>query len=71
MEAISVWVRKGGEWAIIHRCGICGHLSSNRCAADDNPLKLMSVALKPLGNPPFPLERIEELTVLMAGAGKI
>jgi len=61
MEAISVWVRKGGEWAIIHRCRVCGHLSSNRSAADDSPLKLMSLALKPLGNPPFPLERIEEL----------
>ncbi|MCL2204355.1 MAG: RNHCP domain-containing protein [Defluviitaleaceae bacterium] len=56
MEAIGVWVRKGGEWAVIHRCKICGHISSNRIAADDNPLKLMSMALKPLGNPPFPLE---------------
>ena len=65
MEAIGVWVRKNGEWAIIHRCKICGHLSSNRSAADDNPLILMSVALKPLGNPPFPLERIDELTALM------
>ena len=66
MEAISVWVRKGGEWAIIHRCRICGQLSSNRTAADDNPLILMSVALKPLGNPPFPLERIEELSAFMS-----
>jgi len=65
MEAIGVWVRKGGEWAIIHRCNVCGHISSNRIAADDNPLSLMSIALKPLGNPPFPLERIEELTALM------
>lgn len=56
MEAISVWVRKNGEWAILHRCRICGHISSNRIAADDNPLKLMSIAVKPLGNPPFPLE---------------
>ena len=67
MEAIGVWVRKGGEWAIIHRCRICGHLSSNRCAADDNPVMLMSVALRPLGNPPFPLERMEELCVLLDG----
>ena len=65
MEAIGVWVRKGGEWAIIHRCRVCGHISSNRIAADDNPLTLMSIALKPLGNPPFPLERIDELTELM------
>ncbi|MCL1823777.1 MAG: RNHCP domain-containing protein [Oscillospiraceae bacterium] len=71
MEAIGVWVRKGGEWAIIHRCKQCGHISSNRCAADDNPLKLMSVALKPLSNPPFPIERIEELTALMGGEGQL
>ena len=65
MEAIGVWVRKGGEWAIIHRCKICGHISSNRIAADDSPLALMSIAMKPLGNPPFPLSRIEELSRLM------
>ena len=28
MEAIGVWIRRGGEWAIIHRCRICGELSS-------------------------------------------
>ena len=67
MEAIGAWIRKGGEWAIIHRCRICGHLSSNRIAADDSPLKLMSLALKPLGSPPFPIERIEELTELLGG----
>lgn len=71
MEAICVWVRKNGEWAIIHRCKICGHLSSNRVAADDNPLKLMSIAMRPLSNPPFPIERIEELTEMMAGDGRL
>ena len=35
MEPVAVWVRKNGEWAIIHRCKICGTLSSNRIAADD------------------------------------
>lgn len=58
MEPISVWVRKGGEWAIIHRCRICGALCSNRIAADDNPLLLMSIAVKPLSMPPFPLSMI-------------
>ena len=48
MEPVAVWVRKGGEWAIIHRCKRCGKLSSNRVAADDNPMKLMSIAMKPL-----------------------
>ena len=59
MEPISVWVRKGGEWAIVHRCKRCGHLSSNRIAADDNPVKLMSIAVKPLAEPPFPLEGLQ------------
>ena len=45
MEPIAVWVRGKGEWAIIHRCRRCGALSSNRVAADDNPMKLMSIAL--------------------------
>lgn len=71
MDPVSVWVRKNGEWAIVHRCRRCGHLSSNRVAADDNPMKLMSIALKPLTQPPFPLERIEELTALMGGDGCI
>ena len=62
MEPIAVWVRNNGEWAIIHRCKRCGKLSSNRVLADDNPVKLMSIALKPLANPPFPIERIRALT---------
>ena len=71
MDPIGVWVRKNGEWAVIHRCRRCGKLSSNRVAADDNPMKLMSIALKPLTLPPFPLERIQELTVLMGGDGSL
>ena len=71
MEPIAVWVRGKGEWAIIHRCRRCGALSSNRVAADDNPMKLMSIALKPLCEPPFPLERIEEMTALLGGADVI
>jgi hypothetical protein len=71
MEPISVWVKKGGEWAVIHRCKRCGCLNQNRSAADDNPLKLMSLAMKPLGSPPFPLDKIEELTALMGGEGRL
>lgn len=71
MEPVAVWIRKGGEWAIIHRCRRCGKFSSNRIAADDNPMKLMSIAMKPLASPPFPLERIEEMTRLMGGGGSM
>lgn len=71
MEPVSVWVRNKGEWAIIHRCRMCGTFSSNRVAADDNPIKLMSIAMKPIGNPPFPVEKIEEMTRLMGGEGSL
>lgn len=71
MEPIAVWVRKNGEWAVIHRCRICGELSSNRIAADDNPMKLMSIAMKPVALQPFPLEKLEEMTRLMGGDGKL
>ena len=40
---------------------------SNRVAADDNPMKLMSIAMKPIGHPPFPIDRIEEMTRMMGG----
>ena len=71
MEPVSVWVKKNGEWAIIHRCKRCGSFSSNRIAADDNPMKLMSIAMKPISQPPFPLEKIEEMTRMMGGEGSL
>ncbi|MCF2595678.1 RNHCP domain-containing protein [Pseudoflavonifractor phocaeensis] len=71
MDPIGVWVRKGGEWAVIHRCRGCGKLDSNRTAANDDPMKLMSIALRPLAEAPFPLERIEELVALMGGEGSL
>ena len=71
MEPVAVWVRKNGEWALIHRCRRCGALSANRVAVDDNPMKLMSIALRPLCAPPFPLERIEELAACMDGDSRL
>ena len=58
MEPIAVWIRRGGEWAIVHRCQKCGALRSNRVASDDNELALMSLAVRPLAMPPFPLDRL-------------
>lgn len=69
MDPIAVWVRNNGEWAILHRCRRCGKIVSNRCAADDNPMKLMSIAMKPLCEPPFPLERIQEMSDAMGYVG--
>jgi len=59
MEPVAVWVRKQGDWALIHRCAECGAMSSNRIAADDNEMLLLSIAAKPLSKPPFPLEYLE------------
>ena len=59
MEPIGIWVRGDGEWAVIHRCCRCGVLHANRIAADDDPLKLLSLAVRPLASPPFPLDRLE------------
>jgi len=61
MDPVSIWVRKDGEWAIVHRCRLCGNFSSNRIAADDNPIMLMSIAVRPLSMPPFPLNNLASL----------
>ena len=68
MEPIAVWVRNSGEWALLHRCRICGDISSNRVMADDNPVLLMSIAMKPLANPPFPLAKVKELQTVLENA---
>ena len=58
MEPIAVWVRRGGEWVIIHRCHECGALRANRIAGDDNELALLSLAVRPLAEPPFRLDSL-------------
>jgi hypothetical protein len=58
MEPIAITVRNDGEWVLIHRCRGCGTLSSNRVAGADNPLLLVRIAVKPLAQPPFPLDRL-------------
>jgi len=63
MEPISVWVMKNGEWRIVHRCHKCGMMRANRVAGDDNELLLMSLAARPMAQPPFPLDRLRVDTV--------
>lgn len=65
MEPIAVWVRKKGEWAIIHRCTICGKICSNRVAADDNPMKLMALAMRPFGSSVISQTNIKNMTISM------
>lgn len=61
MEPIAIGVRGDGEWVIVHRCTGCGELHLNRTAGDDNPLVLLRLAVKPLAQPPFPIELIGRL----------
>jgi hypothetical protein len=61
MEPIAITVRGDGEWVLVHRCGGCDELRLNRAAGDDNPLMLLRLAVKPLSQPPFPLERLGQL----------
>jgi RNHCP domain-containing protein len=56
MEPIGISVRDGGEWSLVHRCTACSTVHVNRIAGDDNPLMLMRLAVRPLAQPPFPLE---------------
>lgn len=56
MEPIAISVRRSKEWVIIHRCTGCGALKENRIAGDDNEMALLSLAVRPVAQPPFPLD---------------
>ena len=58
MEPMAIAVRGGGEWVIVHRCRGCDEVHLNRSAGDDSPLLLLRLALRPLAQPPFPLEQL-------------
>lgn len=53
---ISVAVPRTGDWALVHRCADCGELSSSPVRSDDNQLLLVRLAVRPLAEPPFPLD---------------
>ena len=61
MEPIAITVRGDGEWILVHRCAGCDQLHLNRTAGDDDPLILLRLAVRPLAQPPFPLERIGQM----------
>ena len=70
MDPIAVWVRKNGEWAVIHRCRVCGRMHSNRIAADDNPMKLMAIAMRPYASGTMSRRRVRNLTRSMEAGEK-
>lgn len=61
MAPISIAVLRNGDWMIIHRCTRCGELTSNPISGDDNQLILVRMAVRPLAQPPFPLETFGDL----------
>ena len=61
MEPIGITVRGSGEWVLVHRCAGCDVINLNRTAGDDSPLVLLRLAVKPLAQPPFPMEWIGRL----------
>ncbi|WP_018255083.1 RNHCP domain-containing protein [Salinispora mooreana] len=61
MSPIAIAVLRTGDWMVIHRCVRCDELTSNPICADDNQLILMRIAVRPLAQPPFPLETFGDL----------
>jgi hypothetical protein len=56
MSPISIAVLRTGDWRVIHRCTRCDELTSSPVSPDDNQLILMRMAVRPLAQPPFPLD---------------
>ncbi|MFC4052384.1 RNHCP domain-containing protein [Actinomadura syzygii] len=61
MAPISIAVLRNGDWMVVHRCSRCGELTSNPISGDDNQFILMRMAVRPLAQPPFPLEPFGDL----------
>ncbi len=60
-QPIAVAVQRDGDWMLIHRCTGCDRLEAGPVASDDNQLLLIRIAVKPLAQPPFPLEHLAHL----------
>ena len=58
MEPMAISSQRDGEWSIVHRCGNCGNIKTNRVAGDDDTILLLCLALRPLANLPFPLDQV-------------
>ncbi|MGW4479375.1 RNHCP domain-containing protein [Rhodococcus triatomae] len=61
MSPIAIAVVRNGDWMVVHRCVRCDELTSNPICTDDNQLILMRLAVRPLAQPPFPLEAFGDL----------
>ncbi|MBF6328343.1 RNHCP domain-containing protein [Nocardia transvalensis] len=61
MAPLSIAVLRTGDWALVHRCTRCRELALHPACGDDNQLILMRLAVRPLAEPPFPLEVFGDL----------
>ncbi|MDA0564789.1 RNHCP domain-containing protein [Streptomonospora sp. S1-112] len=61
MTPIAIAVPRGGGWTLVHRCTACATLSTGQVAPDDNQLVLVRLAVRPIAQPPFPLEAFGDL----------
>lgn len=68
LEPVGIWVRSQKEWEIVQRCRFCGEMRTIPATKQDNRIKMLSIASKPIASPPFPIERIEEMTRIMGGS---
>lgn len=64
-------MRENDAWEIVERCRFCGEMTTVEMSEKDNLIKVMSIASRPLSSPPFPIERLEELTRIMGGRGEL
>ena len=71
LEPVGIWVKESDRGEIVLRCRFCGEMTSVTFTEADSRIKALSIASKPLSSPPFPIERLEELTKIMGGSGKL
>ena len=71
LQAIAVLINDDDSWEIIKKCSLCNELISEPAHELDNPLKLLSIASRPLANPPFPIEKLEELNDISGCIGSL
>ena len=69
LEPVGIYVDDEEKWNIVHRCRLCSNIRLSPVSDKDNPIKLMSIAAKPLAIPPFPIERMDELIAMLGGGG--
>ena len=57
VSGASMWIVGwviGVEWMLLHRCERCTTIRANRIAPDDDLPALLSLAARPLADPPIP-----------------